>query len=188
MSQTPTDPPPPEERDLPPAPPTRGRDQALWVGVFLVMGVIAVLSALFLLTDAAFFRGRYIVTTTVGTAGGIRRNDPVQMRGVNVGRVQRFFIHQDKVDIRMELEGEYPVPKDSRVVLRSAGILGGMVADVVPGKSPERLKNGDHIAGTAEVALQDATGRLATQMESVLTRVESVLSDETIEHVGNTTA
>src|SRR3954469_9257112 len=100
-----------EEGDLPAAPPSHGRDQAIWVGFFLVVGIIAIFAALFILTDAAFFRGRYIVSTTVTNAGGLRRGDPVQMRGVNIGRVQRFRISKDSVEIRLELEGEYKVPK-----------------------------------------------------------------------------
>jgi ABC-type transporter Mla subunit MlaD len=75
------------ERDEPPTPgrrrvrcarraPSRGRDQAVWVGFFLVVGIIAIFAALFILTDAAFFRGRYIVSTVVTDAGGIRRGDP----------------------------------------------------------------------------------------------------------------
>src|SRR4051794_29855095 len=110
-----------EAEELPPAPPSRGRDQAIWVGFFLVVGIIAILAALFILTDAAFFRGRYIVSTTVPNAGGIRRGDPVQMRGVNIGRIQKFKISKDQVDIRLELEGEYDVPADSHVELKSAG-------------------------------------------------------------------
>ena len=96
----------------------------MWVGLFLILGLMAVLAALFVLTDAAIFRGRYIVSTHVADAGGIRRGDPVQMRGVNIGRVQRFQIDKDRVEIRLELEGEYPVPKDSHVELKSSGLAG----------------------------------------------------------------
>ena len=57
-----SDPSPPEEGE---GPPMKGGNQTLWVGVFLILGMIAILAALFILTDAAIFRGRYIVTTTV---------------------------------------------------------------------------------------------------------------------------
>jgi len=95
-----SDPSPPEEGD---GPPVKGGNQTLWVGVFLILGMICILAALFILTDAAIFRGRYIVSTNVPDAGGIRRGDPVQMLGVNIGRVQRFKIAKDNVEIR-----EYP--------------------------------------------------------------------------------
>lgn len=186
-----TQPPVSDEEDddlLPTAPAGRGRDQAVWVGLFLVLGFVAILAALFILTDAAFFRGRYVVTTTVPTAGGIRRGDPVQMRGVNIGRIQRFRIEKEKVEIRMELEGEYKVPTDSHVVLKSAGLLGGMIADIMPGDSPKHIGQGDQLAGTVEQGIFDAANRIAAQAEAVMTRVESLLNQETIRNVSATTA
>ena len=114
-------------------PPARGRYREAWVGLFVVAGLLAVLMTLALMTDAAMFRGRYIVITNVPNASGIRKGDPVQMRGVNVGRIIGFTIAQQGVDIRLEIEGEYPIPTDSRVELKASGLLGGMFADVIPG-------------------------------------------------------
>jgi len=175
-----------EAEELPSAPPSRGRDQAIWVGFFLVLGIIAVFAALFILTDAAFFRGRYIVTTTVPNAGGIRKGDPVQMLGVNIGRVQKFKISKDRVDVRLELEGEYDVPGDSRLELKSAGLLGGMVADIIPGDSPKALRNGDHIPGSTEEAMMDTANRIAGQAEKVIGQVQKILSDATVKNVTST--
>jgi phospholipid/cholesterol/gamma-HCH transport system substrate-binding protein len=186
MSDT-TRPPAEPSRELPPPPPSRTKDQAVWVGLFLVLGLVAVLIALFTLTDAALFRGRYIVTTSVDNAGGIRKGDPVQMRGVNIGRVQRFMIQEQGVDIRLELEGEYDVPKDSHVELQALGLLGGMVAEVVPGKSKEVLHNGDRIPGQRTPGAMDSADEIASKAEKVLGRVETLLSDETIKNVAGTT-
>ena len=169
--------------DLPPAPPTRGRDQAVWVGFFLVLGLIAILAALFIMTDAAFFRGRYIVSTTVDNAGGIRRGDPVQMRGVNVGRVQRFKISKDHVVIRLELEGEYDVPADSHVELKSGGLLGGTVADIVPGDADKYVHNGDTLPGRTVTGISDAADRIAGQAEKVMGQLDKILTDATVKNV-----
>jgi phospholipid/cholesterol/gamma-HCH transport system substrate-binding protein len=179
---------PEDDEAEPQAPSSRGRDQAVWVGLFLVLGVIAILAALFIMTDAAFFRGRYIVATVVPNAGGIRRGDPVQMRGVNIGRIQKFKITKDQVEIRMELEGEYDVPVDSHVELKSAGLLGGMVAEVIPGESDKILHNGDRVEGRTEAALMDAANRIAVQAEAVMGRVEKLLSDATVKNLSDTAA
>jgi phospholipid/cholesterol/gamma-HCH transport system substrate-binding protein len=172
--------------DLPPPPPSRGRDQALWVGFFLVLGIIAIFAALFILTDAAFFRGRYIVSTVVSDAGGIRRGDPVQMRGVNIGRVQRFKISKDNVVISLELEGEYKVPVDSHVELKSGGLLGGTVAEIVPGDSDKYVKNGDTLEGRAVPGIFDAANRIAVQVEKVMGQVEKLMTDTTVKNIAAT--
>ena len=175
-----------DESEPPVAPPSRGRDQAVWVGFFLVVGIIAIFAALFILTDAAFFRGRYVVSTVVTDAGGIRRGDPVQMRGVNIGRVQRFKIAKDNVEIRLELEGEYNVPKDSHVELKSGGLLGGTIAEVVPGDSTDYLHNGDHVDGRMVPGLFDAANRVAGQVEKVMAQVEKLMTDTTVKNFSAT--
>ncbi|HET7747423.1 MAG TPA: MlaD family protein [Vicinamibacteria bacterium] len=181
---------PEEERQLPPAPPARGKDQALWVGLFLVLGLVALLGALFVLTDAAIFRGRYIITTNVPDAGGIRRGDPVRMLGVNIGRVQRFEIQreQGRVAIRLEIEGEYEVPKDSHVELESQGIIGGMQANIIPGKSNEMVKYGDVIAGRSAPDMLANTDEIVGKVNDSLDRVARLLSDENIRNISGTTS
>lgn len=169
------------------APARRGGAEAR-IGAFLIAGIVAVVVALFLLTDPSLFRGRYSVSTVVPNAGGIRSGDPVQLRGVNVGRVRAFGITGQGVRIRMELEGEYEVPEDSRVVLRSGGLLGGMIAEIVPGSSPDALEGGDMLPGTSEsglAGLTESAEGIAVRTDTVLGRVQSLLNPGTIGAVGS---
>ena len=172
-----------EEKPLPLLPPSRKRDRELWVGIFVILGVVAVLIALFTLTDAALFRGRYIVETTVKDAGGIRRGDPVQMRGVNIGRVMTFKIKSEGVTVSLEIEGEYTIPSDSQVELRSSGLLGGMVANVVPGTSTQELSWGDTLPGTMGAGVFGQVEELQTQADKALVRIQGLLDEQTIRNV-----
>jgi phospholipid/cholesterol/gamma-HCH transport system substrate-binding protein len=155
------------------------------VGIFVLVGILSVLFALFLLTDPGTFRGRYYVSTLVETAGGIRKGDPVQLRGVNVGRIRSFEIQDNGVRVRMELEGEYPVPADSRVYLSSNGLLGGVVATILPGRSPQKLADGGILPSTdasgagASDIMATATA-VGTRADTVLGRAQALLSQQTI--------
>jgi phospholipid/cholesterol/gamma-HCH transport system substrate-binding protein len=153
------------------------------VGLFLILGMTAVLVALFTLTSASMFRGRYLVTTLLPDAGGIRKGDPVQMRGVNIGRIQKFRIDHEGVAVRLEVEGEYKIPSDSRVELRSASLLGGMVADVIPGAARTFLRGGDTLPGTKPAGAFDAAADIGAQTQKVLGRVQALLSQKTVESV-----
>lgn len=168
-----------------PAPPpsSRGRNRELWVGLFVILGCGLTLTLLFTMTDAAMFRGRYILTTHLANAGGIRKGDPVQMRGVNIGRVQRFLISNDGVALRLEIEGEYAVPTDSKVELTSAGLLGGMVARVVPGTAATAARDGSVLEGTIPPQIMDEANTIAAQTKKVLTRAEALLSEKTVSGV-----
>jgi len=180
--------------DLPSAPKSRTGDQALWVGLFLLVAIVVTVILLYTLTDAAMFRGRYIVSTSVPDAGGIRKGDPVQMRGVNVGRIMGFEISAPgdpqgaRVTIRLEIQGQYKVPKDSKVELRSAGPLGGMIANIVPGKSPDMLGYGDTVAGSAEEPLGSAIQRMTGRAEKVFDRVDALMSEKFVGDIHGSSA
>jgi phospholipid/cholesterol/gamma-HCH transport system substrate-binding protein len=168
------------EKSLPSPPPARGKYREAWVGLFVVAGLAAILVTLAIMTDAALFRGRYIVTTTVPNAGGIRKGDPVQMRGVNIGRILGFTISHQSVEVRLEIEGEYPIPADSRVEIKASGLLGGMVADVIPGSSTQSLKWGGQLPGSSGVGLFDKMDSLAGEADKVAKKVQNLLSDQTV--------
>ena len=180
---------PTDATTLPKAPPLSRQGKTAWVGVFLIVGLIAVLIVLFVMTDAAMFRGRYIITTFVPDAGGIRRGDSVRLRGVNIGRVMGFDIApQQGVALRLEIEGEYKIPKDSVVELSSAGPLGGMKADIHPGQSQEYVRYGDTLNGKVTLGILDRSDELAAQAQEVMQRVEDTLSKEAVDDLHGSVA
>ena len=92
------------EDELLSALPARSANREVRVGLFVLLGVAAFLIALFTFTDVGTFRGRYYVTTTVPDAGGVRRGDPVQMRGVNIGRVVQFGMAPGAPGVEIRIE------------------------------------------------------------------------------------
>ena len=172
-----------DDKPLPPAPVRRGWDREVMVGLFVIAGFAATLIALFTLTDAAMFRGRYVVTTVLQDAAGIRKGDPVLMRGVNIGRVQRFDIDKDKVAIRLEVEGEYRIPRDSRAEIKSQGLLGSMVAEVVPGQEADLLRGGETIPGGLGPGMFDKVNDLSASADKALGRVQALLSDTMVKNI-----
>jgi phospholipid/cholesterol/gamma-HCH transport system substrate-binding protein len=172
-------------QDLVTAAPRPTARREVTVGFFVLAGFIAVIIALFTLTDVSTLRNRYMVTTVVPDAAGIRKGDPVQMLGVNIGRVRGFEIAPTGVRVRLELSNDYPVPVDSRVELVSSGLLGGTVAEIVPGESAEVLRRDGVLSGTTGLGLMDTAGDLSTRADDVMMRVQTMLSDQTVGAVGS---
>lgn len=175
-----------DRADLPK--PVRRHESAAWVGLFLIVGLLAVLGTLFVMTEPAMFRGRYIIYTGVANAGGMRRGDAVQMRGVPIGRVMRLRITQQGVSIQMEIEGEYDIPRDSHVEIKSGGLMQGMVVDVVPGRAAEFVRGGDVLPGTSGQGMGDIAADLNDQVQEVLKRVQALLSESTVTNVHDSAA
>lgn len=170
---------------LPPMPKTRAFDREAMVGLFVIISVAAILTALFTLTDASTFRGRYNLNTRVEDARGVRKGDPVVMRGVNIGRVKKFDLEQNGVNMFLEIEGEYPVPKDSIVEIKSSSLLQGMAVIITPGRSAEKARQGDPLGSRKETGntLIDQASAVADKAENTLARVDRLLSDATIKNV-----
>ena len=173
-----------KEAELLTALPTRSANREVKVGAFVLIGILAFMVALFSLTDVGTFRGRYYATTIIENAGGMRNGDPVQMRGVNVGRVSSFNMVPDGVGVRMEIYNRYDVPEDSRVLVKSAGLLGGMIVDVVPGASTRRVADGGTLPGEVQADIMATASGLGTEAETVLARANLLLSESTIDAVG----
>ena len=106
------------------------------------------------------------------------------MRGVNIGRVQKFDIDKDKVAIRLEVEGEYRIPKDSRVEIRGQGLLGSMVADVDPRAGERSSCAGATIMpGGLGTGMFDKVNDLSASADKALGRVQALLSDATVKNI-----
>jgi len=166
--------------------PIRTPRREVHVGLFVVIGILAVLTALFALTDPGTFRGRYYVSTVVQDAGGIRKGDPVQMKGVNIGRIRDFTIDGTGVRISMELEHDdnYVVPADSRVSIVSGGLLQSMVAEIVPGTSKDQLPDGAVLPAVETPTLTGTVETLGADADTVLVRAQALLNTQTINAVG----
>lgn len=160
--------------------PARSVNREARVGLFVLIGISAFLIVLFTFTDVGTFRGRYYVTTVVEDAGGVRRGDPVQMRGVNIGRVVGFGMVPQGVEIRLELYNEYKVPEGSAAHLKSSGLLGGMTVDVIPGTSEETVDDGDVLPGTSAEGLLSSAESLGVEADTVLRRITALLAPQTI--------
>jgi phospholipid/cholesterol/gamma-HCH transport system substrate-binding protein len=160
------------------------------VGIFVVVGIVAVLLALFLLTDPASMRGRYMLITQEPDAGGVRRGDPVLMKGVNIGRVRSFEMTPDeRVTITMEVEGEYDVPNDSYTVLAGAGLLGGQTLEIMRGNSSVPAEPNDTLPGQPPRAgLMESAANVSERAEQVLGQLQHALDDGTVAGVRGSVA
>lgn len=171
-----------------PQPVVRGRNQDVWVGIFVLLGVAILVAGFFILTSPAMLRGRYFVTAKVADAGGIRKGDPVEMRGVVVGRVSNFRILPDGVAVRLEIEGQYSIPSDSQIRLRTNNLLGGTQLDIIPGTAPAPAPHEAILPGKAEKQLTAQVQSVTGQASQTLERVQALLSPETVQNVQQSSA
>ncbi|MCY4647725.1 MAG: MlaD family protein [Gammaproteobacteria bacterium] len=170
----------PSDAELQHAIPPRALKSEARVGIFILAGALAALMALFLMTDPSMFRGRYSIFAVVENAAGLRRSDPVQMRGVNVGRVMSFEMVPAGVNIELEIEGEYQVPDDSRVRLVGIGLLGGRTVEILPGGSPVMAEGGDILQGTVSSDVYGIVSDIGDEATDMIQLVANLLNEPTV--------
>jgi phospholipid/cholesterol/gamma-HCH transport system substrate-binding protein len=90
-----------------------------------------------------------------------------------------------RVDITMEIEGEWSIPEGSRTVFGEAGLFGGRTMVIERGPSSTMIQPGDTILGegAAGGGLLGSVDQLSAQAGDVLTAIDSLLDPATIGHV-----
>ena len=156
------------------------------IGMFVLAGLFATIYLLYLLTDPATFRNRYKITTVVENVLGLRKGDPVQMRGVTIGRVHDFelAVGGEDVVIILEVEGQWLIPEGSRTQLVSPGLMAPKTVEVLPGPGPATIGPGDSLPGTAVKGLLDDTESLGEKGQIALDRIAELLSPKNLDAFG----
>ncbi|HEM46898.1 MAG TPA: MCE family protein, partial [Alphaproteobacteria bacterium] len=173
----------PSDEEILAATPKGSGGKEAQVGVFVLIGLVTFLVVLFWMTDPATLRGRYMLVTEVGHAGGVRIQDPIQMQGVNIGRVHDFeMVGDDGVVITMEIEGEWAIPTGSRTIMGESGLFGGRTLEIVRGPGPGVYSEWDTIPGegAAGSGIMSSVDELSAQAESVLGSLNAMLNDSTV--------
>jgi phospholipid/cholesterol/gamma-HCH transport system substrate-binding protein len=90
--------------------------------------------------------GGYNLIVRLPDAAGLDTKSPVELAGVEIGSVQRIYLDGYKAKAVLLMKGEMKIPEDSKVVIKSFGILGDKYLSIVPGQSGTFLKTGEEIA------------------------------------------
>lgn len=119
----------------------------MWVGAFVVGGLIALLILAFKVGNLGGYDGSdtYKVYGEFDNIGGLKIKAPVKSSGVVVGRVSGIQFDNKAFQARVEirLTKNYLFPKDTSAAILTSGLLGEQYIGLEAGGDEENLKNGD---------------------------------------------
>lgn len=129
----------------------------LWVGVFVALGVAALLGLAMKvgnLTSGTIGK-TYTVTANFENIGGLKPRAPIKSAGVVVGRVAdiNFDAKTYEAVVSLNIDTRYPFPKDTFANIYTAGLLGEQYVGLEAGGDEASLKNGDKIAQTQDAVV-----------------------------------
>ena len=135
------------------------------VGIFLVFGLLCVgymtvkLGHVSLLGD-----NTYALFARFTTVSGLRAGSPVDMLGIEVGRVGRLTMDQkdQKVVVEIRIQKDINVYDDALASIKAEGLLGDMFLSIEPGGAGKLLGPGGTITETQPaVDIVDLIGKYA---------------------------
>jgi phospholipid/cholesterol/gamma-HCH transport system substrate-binding protein len=136
----------------------------LWVGIFVIAGVLALGLLAFKVGNLAGESGvkTFKVEARFDNIGGLKLKAPVKGSGVLVGRVAD--IHFDNVKfqavVTLALDKRYQFPKDTSASILTSGLLGEVYIGLDAGGDDKNLQEGDKLILTqSAVVLERLIGQ-----------------------------
>lgn len=119
----------------------------LWVGIFAVVGIGALLFLSLKVANLASFStaDTYLVNAKFDNIGGLKVRAPVKSAGVVVGRVGdiRFDNESFEAVVAMKIDSRFRFPKDTSAKILTSGLLGEQYVGLTAGGDAVNLKEGD---------------------------------------------
>jgi phospholipid/cholesterol/gamma-HCH transport system substrate-binding protein len=131
----------------------RNRTMELWVGIFILLGAVALFVLAFKVSGLTeSIRGNsYALTAVFDNIGGLKIRAPVKIAGVRIGEVSNITL--DPANYRALVEMSFnrdgvKLPTDTSANIYTAGLLGANYVELSPGFDQTYLKDGEQITTT----------------------------------------
>ena len=136
----------------------------LWVGIFVVAGLAALLFlALKVGNMTGFDSGKfYIVKASFENIGGLKPRAPIKIAGVVVGRVSEVGFDNQTYEavVSLKLDEKYKFPTDTSAAIMTSGLLGEQYIALEAGGEEKMLADGDSLKLTqGAVVLENLIGQ-----------------------------
>ncbi len=135
------------------------------VGIFVVAGLAAIAYMTVKLGDVGLPVGDdYLLKARFSRVTGLKEGNPVNMLGLEIGRVTNFEMVQDEqaVIVEMRIGKGIKIYDDALAAIKTEGLIGDRYLDISPGGAGEILKPGATITATqSPTDLSELIGKYA---------------------------
>ena len=121
------------------------------VGIFVVIGLFCIAYMTVNLGNVGFLgENKYSLTAKFSTVTGLRVGNPVNMLGLEIGRVAKFEMDQENqvAIVTLEINKGINVYDDAIASIKTEGLIGDKFIGIDAGGGGDLLANGDTITET----------------------------------------
>ena len=121
------------------------------VGIFVVIGLICIAYMAVNLGNVGFLgENTYSLFAKFNTVTGLREGNPVNMLGLEIGRVAKFTMDQENQQaiVLLEVNKGIEIFDDAIASIKTEGLIGDKYISIDAGGGGDLLKDGDSITET----------------------------------------
>jgi phospholipid/cholesterol/gamma-HCH transport system substrate-binding protein len=135
------------------------------VGIFVIIGLVCVGYMTVKLGDVSLFGDdSYTLYARFNSVSGLRADNPVEMLGIEIGKVAGFKMNQEDLlaVVTLKINRGIKIYGDAIASIKTAGLIGDKYVSIDPGGADELLKPGAMITETeSPIDLGEAIGKYA---------------------------
>lgn len=156
------------------------RNMEISIGITLFIAAVILVAGLVWLSEQTVGWNHYELRIALERAEGLKRGDPLTVVGIKIGKVEKILFRGGRAEVMVYLQSDKKLPRDSRFVLDSSGLLGGKVINVEPGTSRDYLVDGEIVEGEVAPGLFELGPMVATLEDRLTAGAEALLSTENV--------
>ena len=121
---------------------------------------------------------------------GLTRSNPVIFYGYKIGSVKQIRFertHPPRIVVKMNIDKDVSIPKNSKAVIVNAGFLGSKAVEINPGQSQKNIEAGDTLLTEVEVSLIEEVNQsiapLRSKVDTTITVLNRILSNAPVNSI-----
>jgi len=155
-------------------------------GIMAIICISFLILATFYIGGAKMLGTTYTLNVTYKNVGGLEIDSPVQYAGLEVGSVKNIRVMTEsekqnfpdcKVLVKIELDKNVIVKKDSKITIKTMGFMGLKYIDITPGSdNTETISANSTVVGQATQDMNDVMDAVGDIVNQIRPKTSSIVA------------
>ena len=156
------------------------KSKKIRLGVFIILGTILLMSAVYLIGDNKnIFSKTFTINTVFSNVNGLKEGNNVRYSGINIGIVKSIEMENNiviRVTMSIEEKMLKHIKKDAIASIGSDGLVGNMIINITPGnENLNPIVAGDEITSYSRIGTEDILKTLNTTNDNAAILISDLL-------------
>tara|TARA_Y100000996_G_scaffold411247_1_gene395041 strand:- start:179 stop:1114 length:936 start_codon:yes stop_codon:yes gene_type:complete len=158
--------------------------KTFWIGLFVIFVFTLFITGILFIQDISIRNSNYSFSVIFEDVQGLYDGDDVKMLGKRIGRVTQTKIQKDRIAVELTIDNSFAfrIPIDSKIEVKSEGLLGSKYVSIIPGNDPrEFILAGEIVEGQRDYDFSEITPGIVPMTQDLAVfarRLKAVLGEQ----------